>query len=464
MAKEIQISLPEKIGAGYGKFWRTKKTYVVCKGGKGSKKSTTAAQWVIYNMMKYPNSNTLIVRSVFNTHKDSTFALLKWAAKNLECLNEWHFTINPLEATYLPTGQKILFRGFDEPERLGSITVSKGVLCFIWMEEAFEIDDNIGFDLLDKSIRGKFEEFGVWKRIMITFNPWKYDHWIKKKYFDVEREDTDTFTTDHRCNEFLSEADHKMYEDSLIEDPERGAVMARGEWGIPGGAFFNEFRKDVHVYDSHVLPGGWNDWRTYCSIDYGFDMLAVLWYKVSPQQVVYAYKELHEKDLTISKAAEKFLKLNGEDKPFMIYAPPDVIDTRQKETGTTAAMLWQENGVMLARSSNKREMGWMSVKEALKPYKTIDVFTGDEITTAKLQIFSCCKYLIEYLPQVQHDDKNYNDVSDKPHLLTHIVDSLRYFCVQRYFPNASTQQQTTNYIDNFEGKLQNSTEATYINW
>lgn len=462
MAKQyIKINIAEKIGAGYGEFWRTRKPYVVCKGGKGSKKSTTAAQWIIYNMLKYPNANTLVVRNVYNTHKDSTFALLKWAAKNLGVYDDWNFTVNPLEATYTPTGQKILFRGFDEPERLGSITVSEGVLCWVWLEEAFEIDNWEGFDMLDKSIRGKFEDYGVWKRIMLTFNPWVNDHWIKRKFFDVEREDAFTLTTDHRCNEWLSQADHDGYEQSLIDDPDRGKVIARGDWGIPGGAFFDEFRKEIHVCEPFDLP---EDWRTYCSIDYGLDMLAALWYKVNPENKVYVYKELHEPNLAISEAARRFLEVNGNDKPFLIYAPPDIMNTRQRETGKTGAQIWQENGVILTATSNRREIGWLSVKEALKPYDSKDIFTGEPIKTSKLQIFKNCRYLIEYLPQVQHDKNNYNDVSKEPHELTHIVDSLRYFCVQRYFPSSGTPAVYQSDVDSFLGKTSTTTQTVYMNW
>lgn len=68
----INVNLKEKIGKGYGSFWRFKGRYLVCKGSRGSKKSTTAAQKIIYRMMQYPLANTLVLRRVFNTHKDST--------------------------------------------------------------------------------------------------------------------------------------------------------------------------------------------------------------------------------------------------------------------------------------------------------------------------------------------------------------------------------------------------------
>ena len=127
----IQIRLSEKIGKGYSDFWNFKGRYLVVKGSRASKKSTTAAMKLIYNLMKYPLSNALVVRQVFNTQRDSTFKQLQWAASNLGVLHLWRFTVSPLEATYIPTGQKIYFRGLDNPESITSITVPFGFLNFV---------------------------------------------------------------------------------------------------------------------------------------------------------------------------------------------------------------------------------------------------------------------------------------------------------------------------------------------
>ncbi len=128
-----KIYLPDVVGVGYGSFWNSKARYRVVKGGRGSKKSVTMALWSIYSLMQYPQANMLVVRKTGNTHKDSTFAVLKWAAHRLGVDSLWYFITNPMEATYKPTGQKILFRGYDEPTKLTSITVANGVLCWVWV-------------------------------------------------------------------------------------------------------------------------------------------------------------------------------------------------------------------------------------------------------------------------------------------------------------------------------------------
>lgn len=85
-------------------------------------------------MMKYDKSNLLVVRRTERTLKDSCWTDLKWATNRLGCERLWRFKINPLEAVYLPTGQKILFRGLDDPLKVTSITVDYGYLCWAWLK------------------------------------------------------------------------------------------------------------------------------------------------------------------------------------------------------------------------------------------------------------------------------------------------------------------------------------------
>ena len=136
---EKEISLKELIGGGYKEFWETKKRYVVCKGSRASKKSKTAALWHILNIMACPGSNALVIRKTERTLRDSCFADLKWAINRLGFENDWKIKVNPLELVYRRTGQKILFRGLDDPLKLTSIAVENGVICFLWIEEAYEI-------------------------------------------------------------------------------------------------------------------------------------------------------------------------------------------------------------------------------------------------------------------------------------------------------------------------------------
>lgn len=255
MTNTLRIHLPSKIGRGYGTFWRYKGRYRVCKGGRGSKKSTTTALWIIYNMMKYPLANTLVLRRVFNTHKDSTYTQLKWAANVLGVAHLWHFSKSPLEATYKPTGQKILFRGLDDPMSITSITVEIGYLCWAWFEEAFQIMNEDDFNKVDMSIRGELPP-GYFKQITITFNPWSEKHWLKKRFFDAEDDDILALTTTYECNEFLGEDDIKLFEKMKEKNPRRYKIEGKGEWGIAEGLVFENFEElDFDLEEIKKRPG-----------------------------------------------------------------------------------------------------------------------------------------------------------------------------------------------------------------
>lgn len=111
------LSVKEIIGGGYDEFWKSTKRYVVCKGSRASKKSTTAALKLIVRLMQMPLANALVVRQTQATLKDSCYAQLQWAIEKLGVSQFWKATVNPLQLTYLPTGQKILFRGLSVSSR-----------------------------------------------------------------------------------------------------------------------------------------------------------------------------------------------------------------------------------------------------------------------------------------------------------------------------------------------------------
>ena len=187
---KLKISLKKAVGKNYNRFWHFKGRYRVVKGSRASKKSKTTALWYIVNMMKYSGANTLVIRKTFRTLKDSCFTELKWAINRLRIQDHWKITESPLQMTYLPTGQKIYFRGLDDPLKVTSITVNVGSLCWMWIEEAYEIMKESDFDILDESIRGQVDE-KLFKQITLTFNPWNEQPCIKySKYLtngDLQR-------------------------------------------------------------------------------------------------------------------------------------------------------------------------------------------------------------------------------------------------------------------------------------
>lgn len=262
-----KLYLPSLVGKGYKDFWNCEKRYRVIKGSRGSKKSKTAALNRIYRILQYPNCNYLCVRRYSNTLRDSIYADTKWAISRFH-LDEWfNCTTSPLEITYIPTGQKILFRGLDEGTKVTSITVSKGVLNFVDIEEAYEIAED-DFNKLEMSIRGEVPA-GYFKQITLLFNPWSANSWLKKRFFDVVDDDVFTKTTTWKCNEWLDDSDRNIFLKMQINNPRRYRIEGDGDWGIAEGLIYekvknelfdvNEIRKIAGIKSAFGLDFGFTD-------------------------------------------------------------------------------------------------------------------------------------------------------------------------------------------------------------
>ncbi len=265
--KRRHLRLPEVVGKGYGTFWNFKGRYRVCKGSRASKKSKTTALNSIVRIMEYPQANMLCVRKTFRTLKDSCFTELKWAIRRLGVEEWWDVKESPLEMTYKPTGQKILFRGLDDPLKVTSITVEVGVLCWLWIEEAYEIGSEADFDTLDESIRGEMPP-GLFKQITLTFNPWNEHHWMKKRFFDAPPDpDILAMTTNYLCNEWLDAADKKVFETMKKNNPRRYRVAGLGDWGIVDGLVYENWEERLFsIEEVRKTPGI----RSAFGLDFGY--------------------------------------------------------------------------------------------------------------------------------------------------------------------------------------------------
>ena len=322
--KTKTIRLPEIVGRGYKSYWNFRGRYAACKGSRASKKSKTTALRIIYNMMKYDKSNTLVVRKTYRTLKDSCFTDLKWATKRLGVENLWEFKYSPLEATYLPTGQKILFRGLDDPLKVTSITVDYGYLCWAWLEEAYEITSEKDFDTLDESIRGELPPH-LWKQWMITFNPWNEHHWLKKRFFDAENDpDILAITTNYKCNEWLDEADLRLFENMKKNNPRRYQVAGLGNWGIVDGLVYENWKEEEFTLDQVINCESVN------GIDFGYtnDPAAVfVGFIDTEHKKLYVWDEVYKKGLSNKRLYKEIESMHYQKKSFTAdCAEPKSID------------------------------------------------------------------------------------------------------------------------------------------
>lgn len=302
----IKVNVPGIVGGGYGKFWRWRGRYRVVKGSRASKKSKTTALWYIYNMMKYPAANLLVVRKVARTLQNSCFSDLRWAIERLHVGRYWKATRSPMEITFLPTGQRILFAGLDDPLKITSISVPKGVLCWLWLEEAYEIARETDFDRLDESIRGLLPE-GLFTQVTITFNPWSDRHWLKKRFFDTPDDNTLAMTTNYMCNEFLSPSDLALFE-AMKKNPKRYRVAGLGDWGVVEGLVYDNWEeKSFNIDEVRALPGI----RSAFGLDFGYtnDPTALFCGLVDKgSRMIYVFDEIYERGLTNQNIAKLLIK------------------------------------------------------------------------------------------------------------------------------------------------------------
>lgn len=301
LSKKKVVNIAKVVGQGYGKVWKDKThRYCIIKGSRASKKSYTVALWIIYNMMKYSLANTLVIRKTYVSLKDSCWATLKQATEMLGVSAYWKFTQSPLKATYIPSGNTILFRGLDTPYSTTSINVEKGVLCWAWFEEFYEIDKEQDFNVIDLSIRSNLPE-GYFFKIWMTMNPWLDTHWCKKRFFDNPDQYTLAVTTTYKCNEFLSPEIKEMMDSLYITNPKRARVECDAEWGVLNdGQVFTNWK--VEDFDLSELPN--KDKLIDCvGLDYGWvDEQALIQVAVDKENhKIYVYDEEYHQYQTIEQ-------------------------------------------------------------------------------------------------------------------------------------------------------------------
>lgn len=442
------------IGTPYPKqiqFFEARTKYIAYGGARGGGKSWAARTKAVLLALNNPGIQILLLRRTLNELRENHVVPLQ---KLLRCKQE--------EKIAQYRDQEKVFEFPNEARiKLGYCDNENDVLQYqgqaydvIFMEEATQFTE-FQFQSLTESNRSS----GLCKtnfrpRMYFTCNPGGVGHgWVKRLFIDRdyrEKEVPEDYTFIQSLvyeNKYLMERDPDYVRalENLPED--RRKAMLYGDWDIFEGQYFGEFRRDIHVIEPFVIP---DNWYRYISIDYGLDMFAVLFHAIDTQGKDYVYNEIHESNLIISDAAKKLREYPEIRKIKYIFAPPDLWN-RRNDTGKSAAEIFYENGITLTKCSDDRINGWLAVKEWIKPFESKDEQTGETILDSNLKIFSNCINLIRCLPAIQHDEKNVNDVATEPHELTHITDSLRYFCISRTSPTKKEEKVKETHI-NFESE------------
>lgn len=402
-----QIKIKDVIGKNYDLFWNDKHFYRVVKGSRGSKKSKTIAINMIYRIMKYPESNLLVIRRVFNTLRNSCRADLIWAINRLKVNHLWRVPKGEHTLTYLPTGQQILFAGLDDPLKLTSITVAQGYLNFVWIEEAFQIEKQEMFETLEESIRGILPPH-LFHQITLSFNPWSEDHWLRKRFYNdtYDREYTDdliyAITTDYTMNEFLDEVTLKRFEEMKIKRPNRFRVAGLGEWGIAEGLVYNNW--EILDFDPIKLLKNDFSLEAAFGLDFGFtnDPSAFIAVIVDLRNKrLFIFDEFYKKRLLNNEIAEE-IKLRGYSK--------DEITADCAEAKSIEEI--RRHGISRIKQSSK---GKGSVNQGIQYIQQFDIYVHPK----------CTNTIMEFKNYVW-EEKNGITLNKAADNYNHLMDALRY--------------------------------------
>lgn len=182
--KEIKIS--EIINPAFREFWSVSKHHkylrYVLKGGRASAKSTHVSFRIIMDIIKYPVT-ALVVRKVGNTLSESVYEQLKEAADILGISQYFKFKKSPLEIEYIPRGNKIIFRGADDPNKIKSLKVAKYPVAILWIEELAEFKTEDEVITIEQSVLRAELPYELKYSFFYSYNPPKRKQsWVNKKY------------------------------------------------------------------------------------------------------------------------------------------------------------------------------------------------------------------------------------------------------------------------------------------
>ena len=338
MHKVRKLSMLELVGKQYKRIMECKKRYLVIKGSRASKKSKNIAlRWILL-LYEYEEANLLVIRKYSSLLKQSCRADLIWAIKRLGVEADWIIPKAELTLTRRSTGQVILFRGLSEPDSIASITVEVGVLNFAWIEEAYQIDKEEDFNMIDEAIRGNMPE-GYFKQIVLTFNPWHESSWLRRRfYLKQEGEELDdeiryipntqkssefvlAVTRNYDCNEWLDEADLRNFERMRIEQPERYRVAGLGEWGVTGSRIYEnwevrEFDWKRLYYEKDYYTGK-PIYEHRIGLDFGYSAhtAGVRLLVNREEREIYVCEELYEQRLSTDEILKRLKELDWHREP-----------------------------------------------------------------------------------------------------------------------------------------------------
>lgn len=334
------IRLSEKIGPAFYDIahdvFHHRHTHYDFSGGRGSLKSSTVSIIVPLLLVANPGTHALVLRKVANTIRDSVYAQYIWAIGELGMAAYWEAKVSPMELIYKPTGQKIMFRGADDPMKIKSIKVPFGYIAVTHFEEKDQFAGRAEIrNILQSTMRGgsvfwNFESYNP---------PISRDNWANKDSLE-ERADRLCHKSTYLQappewlgQQFLDEAEHLKATDERAYQHEYLGVPV----GTGGNVFENlELRE---ITDEEISRFD----RIYQGVDYGwfpdpFAFIRVHYDKT--RETIYLIDEIYQNKLSNEQSAG-MIKAKGYTDAYIICdsaEPKSVADFRAMGLPAKAAV------------------------------------------------------------------------------------------------------------------------------
>ena len=207
------IRISRMVNPHFYPMWKTDKPYVVCKGGRGSFKSSVISMRLVTKVKHWTmlghKVNVVCVRENASYLHDSVYSQIRWALTMLHMDDEYHFYKSPLRITHKRTGSTFYFYGADDPMKLKSNIVDNVIA--VWYEEAANFKGPDVFDQANPTFIRQKPDYVDHVTVYYSYNPPKnpYDwinEWISKQeqnpdyYIDTSTylDDKWGFTTDQQ--------------------------------------------------------------------------------------------------------------------------------------------------------------------------------------------------------------------------------------------------------------------------
>lgn len=370
-------------------------------GGRGSTKSSFVGLQVIDLLMKYENMHACVLRQISNTLKDSVYSQILWAISALGLDNEFTYTKSPLEIARISTGQKIYFRGADDPDKIKSIKTAFGYIGIVWFEELDQFQGEKSVRKIEQSvIRG-----GDLAYKFKTFNPPKSVQNWANKYIKIPR--TDRLVVESNYLSVPKRWLGKPFLDDAEFLKETNPIAYENEYmGIANGTGGNVFDNVTirEVTDDEIKTFD----RLYRGVDWG-------WYPdpyayncmtyISSQHKLIIFDEYHCNKKSNKQTAEVLVKEHGITGNDLLICD----NAENKSIGDYRAF------GLLARPSEK---GPGSVEYSMKWLQSLREIVIDNKR--------CPETAKEFLDYEYERDKEGNVISGYPDKDNHHIDAVRY--------------------------------------